>query len=263
MTSRSIERLLPEQITNVVEYLIFLRHLFMYQWAFDQGLGPAVLEIGFGDGYGTDFLREKGIDIVAIDVDPELVAMAKQKYQQVQFLSYDGQRLPFEDNSFDSIISFQVLEHVPADAAFLQEIRRVLMPGGIAYVTTPNRNYRLHPGQQPWNQFHIREYSPEQLKSLMNTIFEQVGMFGVHGYGGVHQKEIDRVSASKNAKRNRLTALLPLQLKAFIRRYLWTKDTPRSPDGGSLDLEKYSVRDFFVQSENIENCLDLLVRVQK
>ena len=64
-----------------------------------------------------------------------------------------------DDNSFDSIVSFQVIEHIQDDMLFLKEIHRVLKPGGIALLTTPNRRMSL--SRNPW---HIREYLSDELK---------------------------------------------------------------------------------------------------
>src|SRR5690606_4123973 len=77
------------------------------------------------------------------------------------------------DNSFDTVVSFQVIEHIKDDRLFLQEIHRVLRPGGIAMITTPNRSMSLT--RNPW---HVREYLPAELKGLVAGIFPRVELKG-------------------------------------------------------------------------------------
>ena len=80
------------------------------------------------------------------------------------------------DNSFDRVISFQVIEHIKDDEAFLIEIKRVLKPGGLAIVTTPNINFTLT--RNPWHQ---REYQCDELKKLAENIFSKVEIQGIAG----------------------------------------------------------------------------------
>jgi SAM-dependent methyltransferase len=80
------------------------------------------------------------------------------------------------DNTYDVVLSFQVIEHIQDDAYYLQEIHRVLKPGGIALLTTPNRSMSL--SRNPW---HIREYLAGELKKLAEKYFASVEMKGITG----------------------------------------------------------------------------------
>ena len=64
---------------------------------------------------------------------------------------------PFSDEMFDLVSSLQVMEHIEDIRSYLEEIKRVLKPGGKVLFTTPNRVIRLDPGMRPWNSFHVRE----------------------------------------------------------------------------------------------------------
>ncbi|MEL6536816.1 MAG: methyltransferase domain-containing protein, partial [Bacteroidota bacterium] len=103
---------------------------------------------------------------------------------------------PFEgisDNSFDTIVTFQVIEHIKPDRQFLEEIHRVLRPGGKAIVTTPNIKKTL--SRTPW---HIREYTAEQLKALAGSIFSQVEAKGITGNEKVMEYyEMNKASVEK------------------------------------------------------------------
>ena len=73
-------------------------------------------------------------------------------------------------------MSFQVIEHIQNDGLFLEEIYRVLKPGGSALVTTPN--IRMSLTRNPW---HVREYTDQELSAISKKYFEQVDLKGVAG----------------------------------------------------------------------------------
>jgi ubiquinone/menaquinone biosynthesis C-methylase UbiE len=103
-----------------------------------------LLDWGCGWGQVTTLLREAGIDVVAFDYRAGLAAPTTEplpRFPEIEaHLSSEPVELPFEDDSFDTVLSCGVLEHVPDPDASLIEIRRVLRPGGMFYVTNlPNR----------------------------------------------------------------------------------------------------------------------------
>lgn len=103
-----------------------------------------ILDWGCGFGQVTALLRAEGLDAVPFDFDPSLgepTTAPLERYPEIEVhLSPDPIRLPFPDDSFDTVLSCGVLEHVHAPEASLEEIRRVLRPRGTFYVTNlPNR----------------------------------------------------------------------------------------------------------------------------
>lgn len=136
-----------------------------------------VLEPGCGEGRGIALLSPKADTYMALDKINDVIEVLKPKYPKVDFRQmvfppFDG----LEDNSFDTVISFQVIEHIKDDRLFLQEIYRVLKPGGKAIITTPNIKMSL--SRNPW---HEREYTSTELKALAASIFNTVDMKGVAG----------------------------------------------------------------------------------
>lgn len=93
-----------------------------------------VLDIGCGHGHIHPYLTQSGIalNLSAIDVASTVVEEARQMNPAVQYKSYEGERLPYPDRSFDFAYTIAVLHHVPPPQwpAFLQEMRRVVKPGG-------------------------------------------------------------------------------------------------------------------------------------
>jgi SAM-dependent methyltransferase len=135
-----------------------------------------LLEVGCGEGRGIDSLLPLVSSYAAIDKIESAVNRLRLKYPSGKFVSGHLPPLPYRDNSFDSVVSFQVIEHIQDDVLFLREIHRVLRPGGVALITTPNRPMSL--SRNPW---HIREYTDLELTNLAKGIFPSVQMKGITG----------------------------------------------------------------------------------
>ena len=101
--------------------------------------GMTVLELGCGTGSFTRELARSGADVVAIDVSPELLEIAKANYSapNVQYQIQNAYELSYPDAAFDSVVGSSVLHHLEIGAA-LREIYRVLKPGGGISFTEPN-----------------------------------------------------------------------------------------------------------------------------
>lgn len=101
--------------------------------------GSAVLELGCGTGYFTKEIIKTGAKVTAIDISPDLLAVARKEVgaPNVVFMEENAYRMTFPDNHFDYIIGSSVLHHLDIPKA-LSEMFRVLKPGGrIAF--TPSR----------------------------------------------------------------------------------------------------------------------------
>lgn len=140
-------------------------------------VGGDVLEVGCGEGRGVEVLLEHATSYLGIDKIGEVVEKLQAKYPTV---SFEKAIIPpfsnLKDNTFDTVVSFQVIEHIENDRLFLEEIYRVLKPGGKAIISTPNINHTL--SRNPW---HIREYKPGELKSICGQIFDIVEAKGIGG----------------------------------------------------------------------------------
>jgi len=136
-----------------------------------------VLEIGCGEGRGVEILGDTGIQYTGVDKIEEVISALAIEYPIFDFIAMNIPPLEgFENDIFDVVISFQVIEHIKNDRRYLEEIRRVLKPGGKAYITTPNINMTL--SRNPW---HVREYTPEELREIAGSIFRKVEMRGIAG----------------------------------------------------------------------------------
>ena len=101
--------------------------------------GMTALELGCGTGYFTRELARSGAGIVAIDLSPELLEIAKANCSapNVRFEIQNAYELSYPDVIFDSVVGSSVLHHLEIEDA-LREIYRVLKPGGAIYFTEPN-----------------------------------------------------------------------------------------------------------------------------
>jgi len=136
-----------------------------------------VLEVGCGEGRGIEVLTLKARSFTAVDKIKPVIERLQKKYPAARLINMNIPPLSsLADNTYDLVVSFQVIEHIQHDALFLQEIHRVLKPGGTALLTTPNR--RLSLTRNPW---HVREYLPHELESLARTFFHETKVKGITG----------------------------------------------------------------------------------
>lgn len=150
-----------------------VQHVERYWYAISQ-LCPnqKVLDIAAGAGYGTAMLRNYGCDVIGVDYDDKGLATARSVSKLDCFVRADALNLPFKDNSFDSVVSFETIEHVHDGALFLSEMYRVLQPGGIFICSTPNIAYTVHP------PYHVKEYEPGEFYELVEQRFQSVERYG-------------------------------------------------------------------------------------
>lgn len=153
-----------------------------------------LLEVGCGEGRGVEILLPQANSYLGLDKIHEVIDSLKIRFPNIEFRQ--AVIPPFEsipDNCFDTIVSFQVIEHIPDDVLYLKEIYRVLRPGGQAIISTPNINHTL--SRNPW---HEREYTPQQLIDLCEVIFDEVEAKGIGGNEKVWTyHEANRASVNK------------------------------------------------------------------
>lgn len=103
--------------------------------------GSRLLESGCGSGRFVHWLASKGYDIEGMEISVDTVEMLHHHYHHLKITQGDVRQLPYADNSFDGILSLGVIEHVVEGMEqSIQEMHRVLRPGGIALVIVPSYN---------------------------------------------------------------------------------------------------------------------------
>jgi len=146
-----------------------------------------VLDAGSGEGYGVAQLGAAwpGARVLGIDYDGASLAHARERYGSARAAFVRGPltSAPLPDNSFDVIVSLQVIEHIWTPGAYLRELTRVGRPGATVVLSTPNR-LTFSPGvgrrEKPANLFHAREYDALELAALVGETVEVTTVLGVH-----------------------------------------------------------------------------------
>jgi len=137
----------------------------------------SVLELGCGWGRGVEKLIKASENYTGLDKNAKLINKLSNKYPKYSFATANFPDLSdYKDNTFDFVVTFQVIEHIQDDKEFLKEAHRVLKSGGKIILTTVNKSYSL--SRNPW---HIREYNTKELKDLMENYFKTVDAMGVNG----------------------------------------------------------------------------------
>ena len=150
-----------------------------------------ILDIACGNGFGSDILAQNigqkrnpdaiGTEGVVIggDIAPEAIEESRQYWQRpnVRFELLDGTQLPYADNFFDIVVSFETIEHTTAYQKMLQEFNRVLKPSGTAFISTPNFPVNSPTGKV-MNPYHTQEFDYNELAAILKENFASVQVFG-------------------------------------------------------------------------------------
>lgn len=151
---------------------VYQRSLLAYHKAAEMISGD-VLEIGTGEGYGIDVLAPKAVRFITMD---KTLKQIEYQGENVDFYEANVPPIPADNNSFDFVVAFQVIEHIKKDLEFVREVQRVLKPGGKFIVSTPNVLMSL-----TRNPYHVREYQADELKNILECEFSEVEAMGVAG----------------------------------------------------------------------------------
>jgi len=142
--SELMDKMLDEEHrrTKARKILSVLRH-FLGRPDLD---GLTVADIGCSAGFIADELAAAGATTVGIDIDVPGLAAAQRRFgARVRFLCAAGERMPLPDKSLDVVVFNHIYEHVVDPDAVIADIRRVLKPGGVAYLGLGNKHQIMEP----------------------------------------------------------------------------------------------------------------------
>ncbi len=172
------ERTLPDV---PAENYWYRRHLAVYEWIGARVIGKRVIDMACGEGYGSEVLARGAESVLGVEANPEAFEHARLRYQR-QNLRFERGLVEThgERESADVVVFLQTIEHVEDPVAVLAHFARLLTPGGVVYVSTPNLLTIAPPGApKSSNPWHIREYRSHEFDALCRTVFDQVALLGL------------------------------------------------------------------------------------
>lgn len=197
-----------DRLREVNEPIEFSCHLHEYRYF----KGKKVLDVGCGNGYVLSRYAREGAEVYGIDITETAVRLSRMRFELFglsgNFRVANAEQLPFKDNSFDCVCSMGVLHHTPDTQKALEEVHRVLKPGGKVILMFYHKNslfnrigmplYRfLHP--KNWGRSHQTMinnvdgignpkgdvYTKSEMQNMLSNKFRDVKMFA-----GLLQKEM-------------------------------------------------------------------------
>ena len=207
--------ILSESFNNKSELYLHLMHIATYEYAKNFIKNKKVLDFGCGSGYGTHMLSENAESVIGVDISKEAIDYAKKEFSSsnLNFMTIPE----LGHKKFDVITSFQVIEHVPNDCEYTLNLRNLLNPGGILIISTPDKKHRLFKYiQQPWNVFHLKEYTPKSLEKLLLKYFKKVEILKIGSDSDLVLEEIKRTKKQRIAVLPSTLSIYPYFLRVFL-----------------------------------------------
>lgn len=227
------------------------RHRAAYHFALELGADATrTLDLGCGSGYGTAELAAQLPFVIGVDriwPDPDA------RVTDAHYLCADLRGIPLASDAFDLVVSFQVIEHLEDPGPYLGAIRRLVRPGGVALITTPNR--LTSDGVNP---YHVHEYEAQELEGVLLSHFAAVEMRGVGASPAVARYLDERLRRIR-----RILRLDPLRLRERLPRpvieWLFAQFAIRVRRGiqAGTGLPEVGVGDFPIGPAD-PGCVDLL-----
>jgi SAM-dependent methyltransferase len=170
------ERLHPDQDQG---RLIEVEHVSRYLWAAQVASGRTVLDAGCGTAYGSRLLAAaRAREVVGVDIaGAVLETVAPDMPDSVRLEVGDVRKLQLGDDTFELVVCFEVIEHLDDPFTVLDEFVRVLAPGGLLLISSPNRG-----SYQAGNPHHVHEFTPAELEAELTARLPNVRLLRQRDY---------------------------------------------------------------------------------
>ena len=169
-----------ERFTPECEREIWYEHYHRYALAARWCVNKRTLDAACGEGYGSAMLSMSATSVEGVDISQQAIRHAKQRYGHlpgVEFQVADCTKLPFGDEEFDRVVSFETLEHLAEHDELLAEFKRVLKPEGCLILSSPDKA-TYSDGQDSVNEYHVKELYRDELDVLIGRHFPAYRLLG-------------------------------------------------------------------------------------
>jgi 2-polyprenyl-3-methyl-5-hydroxy-6-metoxy-1,4-benzoquinol methylase len=270
---------LTDTFPTIEEYVLYLMHLKTYEYASALAEGRNVLDWGCNNGWGLPILARTAQRVGGLDTNEDRVKEARERYPEYakNIWLYDGQNIPFTERDWDVVISNQVIEHVPDVASYVKGILSGLSDEGVVLFGTPNREIRLDEGMKPWNEYHVTEFTAEQLSNVLKEHFRYVEVYGLQSEGEIADIERNRCARAREEARKQRTgtqrmfrdiratvkratrATLPDTLATGLRdQYRRIRSAPVAPQMSDSVTQRLSTSQLYYTKSDLNTAVDLL-----
>ncbi len=232
------------------------RHLAAYAYARTLAQGKRVLDAGCGEGYNTQSLHDVAGHVTGVDYSEAAIQFCKKTWTKpnLRFEHIDLTNPVGFDDTFDLVLNFQVLEHIEDDRAFLEALKARLGADGHLLLTTPNRLMSFSE-----NPYHVREYTSDELRRLLESVFGTVELQGMCG-----NDKVTKFDKARQQSVERILRLDPLGLRNLLPQgiinfaFANLAKLVRSQAKNAAGEDPIVPGDFFVSDENLDSALDLV-----
>lgn len=249
--------------TDITINPLFRQYLAAYEYALQFAKDKVVLDVGCGEGYGTNLLASVAKKAVGIDYSKEALDKASKNYasDKTVFFRNNINHIVLADESFELIVAFQVIEHLARPHILLSKIRDLLKVSGIFLLSTPNKEASIIE-----NPYHYMEYDRETLKRLLDKYFSRVEIYGMR-----FSQKAARFREKRKTESQNFLKLDPLKLHrllpVFIRRALFDLVAEKLSKKIYLKdrelTESIAASDYRVSQAEIDLSIDLMAVCRK
>lgn len=239
------------------------RCFFAYEFAVDFIRDKITADIGCADGYGTHYLAGFSKYTTGVDYSEATLEVAREKHAAIRNLEFRASKvppIPLEDNSMEVVTAFQFIEHIHDRKAFMEDVKRVLKPGGIFICTTPNNKMSI-----ARNPFHVHEYTFDEMRSEAVSVFKNIELRGVQGNEKVNQYYADNAAWAKKILRLDplgIHKLIPASWLVAPYNFLTTlmRNNLKEQNNDTLAI---TTKDFFTTTNQLDSTWDIMLIARK
>ncbi|MBA3663521.1 MAG: class I SAM-dependent methyltransferase [Bacteroidetes bacterium] len=221
-------------------------HIHRYQAALHYlSENGTALDLACGNGFGTQLLSKKTIGaVIGGDISEETITYCRKTFKNIPNLHFeimDGTHLRFENDFFNTIVSFETIEHTTKYQDMLKEFNRTLMKNGYALISTPNIVINSPTGKI-LNPYHTQEFTYHEFETHLKESFTEVSIYG-QKYIRYQQQSIRNMMGQFMEKILFLRGVrkIPLCIQNYLMKIMIGKDIYPGPNDFELTKEKKEI----------------------